>query len=48
MLAPLAIVALLIGGTQTALVVSEQEVAETEQVQVFEVETVDTINTTAE
>jgi|GEM_PF-2733528 len=48
MLAPLAIVALLIGGTQAALVVSEGEAAKTDRVQVVEVETVETFNTAAE
>ncbi|MEA3640739.1 MAG: hypothetical protein VBE63_12450 [Lamprobacter sp.] len=47
MLAPLAIVALLIGGTQTALVVSEREVAKTDQVQIVEVQRVETFNTAA-
>ncbi len=48
MLAPLAIVALLIGGTQTALVVSEGDQATTEQVRTFEVQSVETFNTAAE
>ena len=48
MLAPLAIVALLIGGTQAALVVSEEEAANTDQVEVYEVQAVDTIDTAAE
>lgn len=48
MLAPLAIVALLIGGTQAALVVSEGEVAKSDQAQVVEVQTVETFNTAAE
>ncbi len=48
MLAPLAIVALLIGGTQAALVASDAEVNQTEQVEVFEVQTTDTLGTAAE
>ncbi|MCF7977467.1 hypothetical protein U5801_12425 [Lamprobacter modestohalophilus] len=48
MLAPLAIVALLIGGTQAALVVSDGDVAKTDQTQVIEVQTVDTFSTAAE
>ncbi|WP_201220274.1 hypothetical protein [Halochromatium roseum] len=48
MLAPLAIVALLIGGTQAALVVSDTDVAKSNQAQVVEVQTVDTFSTAAE
>lgn len=48
MLAPLAIVALLIGGTQAALVVSDGDVAKTDQVEVVEVQTAETFNTAAE
>ena len=48
MLAPLALVALLIGGTQAALVVADGDTAKTDPVEVVEVQTVDTFNTAAE
>jgi hypothetical protein len=41
MLAPLAIVALLIGGSQAAMVVAEQDVGSTAQQPVVEVQTVE-------
>jgi len=45
MLAPLALVALLIGGTQAALVASDQDAAATDRATVVEVETVGTVDT---
>jgi len=49
MLAPLAIVALLIGGTQAALVVKDQDVVKADQTAtVVQVDTVESFNTAGE
>jgi hypothetical protein len=48
MLAPLALVALLIGGTQTALIVTDQNTATSDSAPVIQVETIETVDTAAE
>ena len=48
MLAPLAIVALLIGGTQAAIVISDEEGARNQQPTVAQVETVKSVELAAE
>jgi hypothetical protein len=48
MLAPLAIVALLIGGTQAAIVISDEEGARNQQPTVAQVETVKSVELPAE
>ncbi|WP_201244865.1 hypothetical protein [Halochromatium salexigens] len=47
MLAPLALVALLIGGTQTAIVVSDEEVTTPDHTSAAEMQTVETVRVAA-